>query len=881
MSQVGSGEVVIFPTFKNFRSATVREVDSVGKESSGRFSSAFKGAVAGIATAFSAVKLKDFALDGIKGASELQQSVGAVSAIFKEGAGQMTAWSDTAATAVGLTKNEYNELGSLIGSQLKNGGTAMDELAPKTNQLIGLGADLSSMFGGDTRTAVEALSSALKGERDPIEKYGVSLNQAKIDAEAAALGFEKVGGSLSTEAQQAATLSLIMKQTADAHGNFASEADTLAGKQQRLSAMWENGKTAIMESLIPALSSVTGWFIDKLPAGILFAKDTLQEIVGGIRAFGASWAANEGDITSSGFPGFMERIGFLGRQAFDAISAGWQTVVDGFNNGTGAISASGLEPILAGIGDAVRTVYEAFMTGDMSAFTEFFSGFMAIAQPSGPIIAEVGGAIGAMSSEIGGLVAGALPLLPPLLEGAANVMNFLAENSGILTAAIVAIAAGMLVMKAAQLASNVASVAAVPANLALAASNFASASAARANAAAQLATVGATTASTTAEKASLATKLASVGASVRQAAAFVASRAVLIGGAIATGVATAAQWAFNAAMSANPVMLVVLAIAALVAGLVWFFTQTELGQQVWANFTQFLSEAWTNISAVFSTVWNGIVEVFTNVWNTIVSVFNVVWQAIVFVVTLYINIVLTIITSVVNFIVGVWTTVWNGIVAVFTFVWSAIVLYVTTYINVVRTIITAVVTTISNVWNSLWSGISSFFAGIWKGIVAAVSSFGTFFQNAFRGIAGFVTTAFNGVLSAVRGPINGIIGLVNSAIDSLNGLRVTIPAWVPLVGGQTWGLSLPKIPRLAAGGIVSSRPGGGLYNLGEGKYDEAVVPLDQKFYDALEGGGRQTQIKVEVVNKTGGVALGDLIELYIEQAGVRRRVALENGSRVN
>ncbi|XSS46005.1 hypothetical protein ACQBAU_16340 [Propionibacteriaceae bacterium Y2011] len=123
-----------------------------------------------------------------------------------------------------MTKNEFNELGAVIGAQLKNGGTAMDELGPKTNDLITLGADLSSMFGGTTREAVEALSSALKGERDPIERYGVSLNQAKIDAEAAALGFKKVGGQLSTEAQQAATVSLIMKQTADAQGNFNKEA---------------------------------------------------------------------------------------------------------------------------------------------------------------------------------------------------------------------------------------------------------------------------------------------------------------------------------------------------------------------------------------------------------------------------------------------------------------------------------------------------------------------------------------------------------------------------------------------------------------------------------------------------------------------------------
>ncbi|NQD40913.1 phage tail protein [Glutamicibacter halophytocola] len=213
----------------------------------------------GVAIAYAGKKLLDYGINAVKMAGDVQQSVGAIDTVFKDNAKEMHAWADGAAQTVGLTKNEYNELGTLIGTQLKNGGTAMDQLAPKTNQLIGLGADLSSMFGGTSKEAVEALSSALKGERDPIEKYGVSLNQAKIDAEAAALGFTKVGGSLSTEASQAATLSLIMKQTADAHGNFAKESNTLQGQQQRAAASWDNISAKIGGIFLPVITSVFGF----------------------------------------------------------------------------------------------------------------------------------------------------------------------------------------------------------------------------------------------------------------------------------------------------------------------------------------------------------------------------------------------------------------------------------------------------------------------------------------------------------------------------------------------------------------------------------------------------------------------------------------------
>lgn len=197
--------------------------------------------------------------EAISEAGSLEQSIGAIDTVFKRSSGQMHRWAKGAAQDVGLTRNQFNELGTLIGSQLKNGGTAMDQLAPKTNKLITLGADLSSMFGGTTKEAVESLSSALKGERDPIEKYGVTLNQAKIDAEAAALGFKKVGNSFDNQAQQAATLSLIFKQTSDAQGNFAKESGTLQGQQQRLAAQWGDMKAKLGTVLLPVVSRFVGF----------------------------------------------------------------------------------------------------------------------------------------------------------------------------------------------------------------------------------------------------------------------------------------------------------------------------------------------------------------------------------------------------------------------------------------------------------------------------------------------------------------------------------------------------------------------------------------------------------------------------------------------
>ena len=200
----------------------------------------------------------------VKAASDLEQSAGTINDIFKAHAGEVHKFASTAYKDVGLSANAYNELAAVISTQLKNGGTSMEQLAGKANDLIKLGADLSAGFGGSTADAVAAISSALKGERDPIEKYGVSLKQSAIDAKAAEMGFQKVGGSLTNEANQAATLALIMEQTSDFHGKFSKENDTLAHKIQVCKAQIDNFATRLGNFLLPIITDAVGWVQENL-----------------------------------------------------------------------------------------------------------------------------------------------------------------------------------------------------------------------------------------------------------------------------------------------------------------------------------------------------------------------------------------------------------------------------------------------------------------------------------------------------------------------------------------------------------------------------------------------------------------------------------------
>ena len=145
--------------------------------------------------------------------------------------------------------------------------------------------------------------------------------------------------------------------------------------------------------------------------------------------------------------------------------------------------------------------------------------------------------------------------------------------------------------------------------------------------------------------------------------------------AVLTTIKTAVTGLFTA-MSANPIGIAIAAIAALTAGLVYFFTQTEMGRQIWQGFMDWFSGVWQSGAPVLTEVWNGIVETATTVWNNMMAV------------------VAPIIQAVVDFIRSVWDgiSLWwtenQGLIQqTFTTVWNAIQTVIQTVMPIIQSII--------------------------------------------------------------------------------------------------------------------------------------------------------------------------------------------------
>lgn len=199
------------------------------------------------------------AKDAMSWAAEAEQSYGAVESIFSEHADQITAASKQAANAVGLSGREYRELSAQTGAMLKNMGFPMQEVADRSQNLVSVGADLAATFGGTTKEAIEAIGALMRGETDPIERYGVSIRQSDINARLAAKGLDKLEGAALKQASAQELLAMLSEQTASAQGQFARETDTAAHKQQVATAKINDAKEAIGTGLLPVMATLADW----------------------------------------------------------------------------------------------------------------------------------------------------------------------------------------------------------------------------------------------------------------------------------------------------------------------------------------------------------------------------------------------------------------------------------------------------------------------------------------------------------------------------------------------------------------------------------------------------------------------------------------------
>lgn len=239
------------------------------------------------------------------------------------------------------------------------------------------------------------------------------------------------------------------------------------------------------------------------------------------------------------------------------------------------------------------------------------------------------------------------------------------------------------------------------------------------------------------------------------------------------GLVTGALRALWVTMLANPIVLIIAAVAAVVAALVWFFTQTETGKEMWASFMEWLAGAWEWIKTTAQQVWDWIVQKVVGawtwirdktaeIWNAIVSWIQENWDTITRILSL-----LNPVTAVIrnwDLIKEASAIAWQWIKDKIAALWQGIKDAVGTAAQWVKNKVTqiwnAIKATNQTIWNAIKTAISNVWNGIKKAVTSALNTVKNAISNGWNRAKSLTTNAWNSMRNAVSNGVSGVVNFV-------------------------------------------------------------------------------------------------------------------------
>lgn len=346
------------------------------------------GKKAGLALAAATAAVAAFsvkvAIDGVKAASDLSETVSKVGVLFGDSASKVEQFAATAATSLGQTKQQALDAASTFAIFGKSAGLAGDDLVKFSTDFVGLASDLASFNNTSPEDAIQAIGAALRGETEPLRRYGVLLDDASLRQAALGLGIIKTTKEALTPQQKVlAAQELIYRQTSAAQGDFERTSDGLANSQRILTAQIQNIQTEIGTALLPIVLKMT----------TVFSQEFLPVIQSIANAF-------------------TGKAGGLSEGIFDVVE----------------VIKLYLIPIINGAKNAFGDIKGA-ISENIGEFKNFFSVVQSLAPIIGSTIGAALNVIGDIAAIVINVVANVLSVVSSAINKAIDVINFLIKGA--------------------------------------------------------------------------------------------------------------------------------------------------------------------------------------------------------------------------------------------------------------------------------------------------------------------------------------------------------------------------------------------------------------------------------------------------------------------
>jgi hypothetical protein len=253
----------------------------------------------------------------IRSYAELDSATAKTGVVFGKSADAVIASSKRMAAQFGTVESEYLAAASSFGAAFKGAGSSQAEAARVGDQLTQLGMDLAAFGDTSNEEAFGALSAALRGEFDPLERFNVFLSADAVAAEAVAMGLAKSASAVDASAKKQAALNLILKQSVDAQGTLARESGQAGTMMRSIAGRIEQAWTQAGKAIAPLTLAV----LDFVNSGLVKLNEWIGLNVTGFQQLGTSGLESLAGITGPAADVNAELNDNLG--VLDLLAMGW------------------------------------------------------------------------------------------------------------------------------------------------------------------------------------------------------------------------------------------------------------------------------------------------------------------------------------------------------------------------------------------------------------------------------------------------------------------------------------------------------------------------------------------------------------------------------
>lgn len=781
----------------------LRNADKEVKSATNNIKDSFKSVAKVLGTLAIGATIKSATSEAMRFEASVQQierQMGDSSKAFKD-------WANESASAFGMGRSEAIRYGAVYSNLLSSFTSSSEQTAQYTQDLLEASAVIASSTGRTMEDTMERIRSGLLGNTEAIEDLGINVNVAMIESTEAFKKFAngKSWQQLDYQTQQTIRYFAILEQTADKYGTEIAQ--NTSSRQAKFTAQLKDTKLALGQAFLPIYDSILPALTDMAAA----LANTMRYIAAFTQAL---FGSNQ-----------EQQIKATEEQAA-AVSSIGDAYQDAAKKARGSVSGF----------DEVNQLTD--QSGDVEGST---SGAMAV--DTGVVY---GGDTANITSSMDEVSAKAQEMAQKVKDSFAGMSSFIEEHKDIILASLAGLAAGFATFFI----------------------------------------------------------ISKWGAAIVSA-----FQTLYLVGLYALGGIKTAFTALGVAIGAIsiPVLLVSLVVAALVAAFVYFYRTNEefrgvvdgilkkigdmavwLWNDVLVPFGKWLASvfvaAWDSVKIAAQWLWQNVLVPLGNYllwfWNTVVvplasvlsDVLAIAFKAVADIALLLWQ---NVLVPLGDFLKTIFNKIIESVIEIFNYWWKDTLKPLGEFlITIFKPIIEKIIEVFMFLWQKVLKPLIDFvvtvFIKVFEGITVSIKEIIEDLKRVFTGLIDFITGVFTGnwkkawegVKQVFKGvfdtlwdiakfPLNLIIEGINTLIGALNSISVDIPEWVPGdFGGQTWGINIPKIPKLARGGIVDSPT---LAMIGEaGK--EAVVPLENtSFVNSLASAvGSAVLSAMQISNSSGG-----------------------------